>query len=213
MKRVAILIVGLAVVAATANATIVIDAPTVQDNTTWSAAPDAVSNTDHIFVRDQTGSDVHAYIEFGLSGLSGYSSSDIVSAEMKLLVDYNNNGGQTAKIDRIDADWSTSTLTWNNAPGVTDIGVTTTAFGGANGWETIDITDLVKSWLDGTANEGVRISYLPSAYTHQANIRSSEYAGTDSDPYLQVEVIPEPATLGLLVVGASGAMLIRRMRL
>ncbi|MEN8253986.1 MAG: DNRLRE domain-containing protein [Verrucomicrobiota bacterium] len=160
----------------------------VQDNTTWSAAPDTVSGTnDHLIVRDQAGSDVHTYIEFDLSGLAGYGSSNVVSAEMMFVVDYNNNGDQTAKISRVDDDWSTSTLTWNNAPGVTDVGINTTDFG-SNGWKTNDVTDLVKSWVDGTANEGVRISYLPSAFTHQANIRSSEYAGTSYDPYIYVTV-------------------------
>ncbi|MEN8255289.1 MAG: glycosyl hydrolase family 28-related protein [Verrucomicrobiota bacterium] len=199
---VSVMVLAVAVVAA--NTEVVVTLGVVQDNTTWSAAPDAASpSNEYVVVRDQAGTDTHAYIEFDLSGLTGYSGAEVQTAMLNLYVEWVNNGGQACWIKRIAGDWDQNSLTWNNAPAVAEIVATTASFG-TTGWKTVDITDLVKDWLDGThANEGVRLSYAPSAYTHQANITSSDSA-SGYGSYIEVAVVPEaPSILDLSVVPDS----------
>jgi hypothetical protein len=77
--------------------------------------------------------------------------------------------------------------------------------GGYAGLQSIDITTIVDSWASGAANYGVDIA-------SSLEIESLTDFGQDNAlPYLVItyESVPEPVTMGLLVVGGIAALLRR----
>ena len=155
--------------------------------------------------------------------------------------EYNANGANPYNIAmdvfRVTNDWLESPVTWNNrlaatpwATGGSDY-VGTTQVQDVNQYARATdnptandvpvswtVTSLVNQWYQGTyTNDGllIRSYYVPGYYdTFQANhlyFRSSEYAGTASDPTLTVNyTVPEPAMMALLAIG--GIVLIRRRK-
>jgi hypothetical protein len=102
----------------------------------------------------------------------------------------------------------------------------TTTGGGATRRYTMDITDIVKSWYD-EANNGMVLMLDPESGgdsnpyweptestddldATDTSLRSWEY-GISSALAIEITLIPEPATLGLLAIGGLAA-LIRRKR-
>lgn len=75
------------------------------------------------------------------------------------------------------------------------------------GWIEFDVTAFVENWLiDGDGNYGMR--FEPGTYS-QYDIIASENEDQANRPQLIVDFVPEPVSMGLLVVG-GWAMLLRR---
>jgi len=74
-------------------------------------------------------------------------------------------GNQPVNTHRVTADWDETTVTWNSFGEAFDpaiIGSFTTA---TAGWYTVDITDLFKSWLDGSVpNYGILLDQVEKEY-------------------------------------------------
>ena len=99
-------------------------------------------------------------------------------------------------------------------------------------WVSIDITSIVKGWLDyiesggieGYANHGIEINKFDTC--PEGDIDCSNYGwywrsmestmldenGNPTKPYLEVVIIPEPVTLSLLSIGALVLSVRRRRR-
>ena len=64
-------------------------------------------------------------------------------------------GGQTVNLHRITAPWTEAGVTWDNFGGH-DASVVSSFSANSDGWNTADVTDLVRDWVDGTyANQGL----------------------------------------------------------
>ena len=57
------------------------------------------------------------------------------------------------KAYRVIGNWVSGQLTWNNKPGYTTVGASSTAVQYSDGWYFTYITDMVKGWLNGTYSE------------------------------------------------------------
>jgi hypothetical protein len=76
-------------------------------------------------------------------------------------------------------------------------------------WITIDVTDIVANWVNGTVGSGdAGILVKGGVWNAHTAFGSLDTEG-DFAPFLSVTV-PEPATMGLLVLGGIGALIRRR---
>jgi len=83
------------------------------------------------------------------SAITGYpSADDVVSATLYVYV--NQASGHTVSLHRITGDWDEMTVTWNNFGGSYDATVVGSFTSDDTAYKAIDITNLVKAWLDGT---------------------------------------------------------------
>lgn len=115
---------------------------------------------------------------------------------------------------RITADWSESTVTWNNQPAFDTSAADTIMLPmlwehpeNKGHWYSWDITDTYKDWKDGVSqNYGVMLS-LGSPIIEGYSFYSSE---TTADPGLRprlvVTAVPEPSLLVLLGSGMLGLL-------
>ena len=141
-------------------------------------------------------------------------------------VNYGNKDNAPASVGEVDAhqraqavtDWGQPTpQDYGPQPGVAGVGADYDENIESSGdyyradigsFVEIDITNMVGLWYDGTlTNHGVHMRGSSQAAGYY---RSSEYATVAERPELVVEYVPEPATIGLLVLG--GAALISRRR-
>jgi hypothetical protein len=130
-----------------------------------------------------------------LSNLSGYEPNDIAQAFLWSYQYYGMTG--SGDIAYVNGPWNETTITWGNMPGLTDTGydfrVST-----AGGWQIIDITNEVKTWLSGTiANYGLVFKVWETpAGNQQQHWYTSEDSGVSSSPagnrgpIIQVHVKP-----------------------
>jgi hypothetical protein len=109
----------------------------------------------------------------------------------------------------VSAITGTNYLTWLSKKGgdaTTLVGtnVCTATDDGTKGWHSVDVTSILTSWLGVATNYGLDIGSTSSS---DENI----YDGSKL-PYLVITVteVPEPATMGLILVGGIAALLRRR---
>jgi hypothetical protein len=68
---------------------------------------------------------------------------------------------------------------------------------------------LIEDLLNNDKNRGLR--FWSDTYANKA-IYTKDNAGTSRDPYVEVTIVPEPVTLGLLGLGFVGLIAVRRRR-
>lgn len=106
-------------------------------------------------------------------------------------------------VHRITSDWSEMSVTWNNFAGSYDHSVIGSFTVTAPGWYSVDISDLVVDWLNGTyPNYGILIEQGQLPYTVY---HSSEYSDPSLRPYFVVQFNSgTPYVIQRPVMGAQG---------
>ena len=137
----------------------------------------------------RTGKDVdfgtrRSYIKFLLpSFLQG--KQDAVTS---VYLDLKHDGGvaPSVKAYRVTQSWASSTVTWNNKPAYTTANASTTTVAIENNWYRANVTEVVKLWLSGTANNGFLLKDLTeSDSTHWTTFFSSD-AASPNKPELHI---------------------------
>ena len=108
----------------------------------------------------------------------------IQSATLHVYV--NTASGQSVEAHRITADWGELTVTWLNFGGAFAPGVEGT-FTGSLGWQSVDITALMKAWVDGVyPNYGVLLNQINASFP-RTKMNSREAAAFH--PYVEVTLV------------------------
>lgn len=155
-----------------------------------------------------TGVDITGHIQFDVSG---FGAGTVTSATLRLFHDFNGQNGVTYNVHRVVDAWDEGTLTYNNRP---DLAVATSASltiadFSTGVWREFDVTALVQAWVDGAeANNGMALKRDPNS-SPWCYFRSKENLD-GNNPELVVNVVPEPASMAALGLGA--AALLRRRR-
>lgn len=164
------------------------DAKTAQDGYFYTSGP---KSTKTYGKKDtlELSSTKSTVVQFELSALpSGTSSNDVVRANLWLHVDKVTASG-SFEVLAAGSSWQEVDLQVANAPSViTPVDVapsTTVALADKGNQIAIDITDIVKGWLNGVANNGV---FLRLSEGSSLNVRfaSREVEDTGSRPRLEV---------------------------
>ncbi len=168
-------------------------------------------------------------IKYDLSGVTG----SVVSASLTLTTGYSNPGPGAIDVYRVASDWNRSQVTWYNATSgtawVAEGGdyagnpASSTAYASfvpQAGVNTVDVTYLVKSWINGSyANYGLELTGS-GATDGSVNTYFYPYQFGTAQPTLNIVTTatetsetPEPGTLALLFTGSiSGTLILRRRR-
>jgi hypothetical protein len=173
---------------------------------------------------DVPGHDVHTLIAFDVNSVP-FAPNDVTSATLNLYVidstqvfgpsfaNPSPNAPVGAEVLAISGAWDESTVNWNTQPGTTGGVLDAVTITGVNQWATLDVTQLVRDWLSGAAtNDGLMVRQPAEVFNAEVGkLAAAVYnaaSASSNRPYL--EVLPEPGTLGLLLIG--GVLGLRRRR-
>jgi hypothetical protein len=124
------------------------------------------------------------FIQFDLSSIpSGYTSTDITKATLKLYVNAVTTAG-SFNVDYVNGTWTESTIDASNAPalGTTIAASIPLTSKDKNQYILADVTAAVQAWLSGTANDGVALvanSPLNASFDAKENTTTSHPAELD----------------------------------
>lgn len=155
------------------------------------------NNRDYLFVRSALiGGDARSFIKFDLRSIP--PGSYIHSAILKVFMFDAPDSSRVMLCHRVtESDWSESTITWNNQPGVAEL-VTSVATGTQNNvWLSLIVTYSVEKFTSKDAagyapNYGWRLrdeSEL-SAFSKEWRMYSKEHSDSTKRPYLEVTYYP-----------------------
>ncbi|PWB70445.1 hypothetical protein C3F09_09030 [candidate division GN15 bacterium] len=117
--------------------------------------------------------------------LSGQLTGAMIESAT-LYVYVNTASGRTVEVHRITAGWGELTVNWFNFGGAYAAAVEGTFVGNA-GWQSVDITSLMKQWADGTyPNYGVLLKQVSPTFP-RTKMNSREAA--DFHPYVEVTLV------------------------
>jgi hypothetical protein len=153
-------------------------------------------------------------LEFDLSSIAAGS---VNSAFLDLFHLFNSSAGITYSIFRVTSAWDEATVTFNTAPLIDPVAVSSVTIARFDSrtslTRTWNITDLVSGWVSGAyQNYGLWIEEVPIQGAGRAFFSSSDSAFPERHPRLTVDYtpIPEPGTTWLLML-AIGALAVRRL--
>jgi hypothetical protein len=132
------------------------------------------------------------YIKFQLlSSLpSGAATANVAKATLKLFVSPSCNPTGAIDIYPITSAWSESTLNPSTAPGLASMPFATAIpVGKADSFLVVDLTQLVKEWLEGSANGGLDndgIALVADTSTTNVIFDSKESIVTSHEPRLEI---------------------------
>lgn len=125
-----------------------------------------------------------SFVRFDMATLpAGTPGSQVAKASLVLFADTATNGS-TFDVMRVSGAWSESTLTNNSAPALGSA-VATAIPAATNTFVTVDVTALVRDWLDGvTPNNGIAL--VASAAGTTIDFDSKENGNTSHQPRLDI---------------------------
>ena len=172
----------------------------------------------------QSEHDLNTLIQFDLSAVS-YTAGAVTSATLNLfLIDsaaFNPNVASPSPTKPVDLSlheitesWS-ETTTWSTKPTFNEAAEDLATVTGIDQWVSLDVTDLVKDWLNNPAsNNGMLIQQTNFEATgmlfHVAVFNSSGGATTELRPFLNI--VPEPSGGVLALTGLLALVVRRRVR-
>ena len=180
----------------------------------------------NLFLTDpSSGARFVSVLEFNLASLQ-IQASDVASAYISLYSIGVTVGGPagpgpgvggSVSVNPILESWDEGAVRWSHFfvdPASLHLGATATTqvVPGTEGWVTFDVTNLVRSWLNGTqANNGVMFQADPGSGVNLA-FYSAGAAGAPagSSPSLTIVPVPEPGAAILAVTGAAFVLARRR---
>ncbi|HKY44877.1 MAG TPA: DNRLRE domain-containing protein, partial [Pyrinomonadaceae bacterium] len=134
-------------------------------------------------------SGVNSHLTFDLSSLPpGTSANDVAKATLRLWVNAVTTPG-SFNIRRITGVWNESTLTSNTAPslGSVEISDVTITAQDVDAFVTVDLTPLVKDWINGIVpNNGLAI--VANAVNTNIRFDSKENGQTSHEPRLEIRL-------------------------
>jgi hypothetical protein len=170
------------------------------DAFTFSQSPNANNGKE---IALSVGPTSNSYIRFDLSNLpAGTRGQDIAKATLILWVDPVGNGG-SIDVFRINGPWQEKTITFNNAPalGALEVSCVPVPTSQHSHFLSIDVTNLVKDWLDGAQlNHGIAL--LPHAQNTTVLFDSKENTLTSHSPQLDIHLVGPAGLQG--TQGAQG---------
>jgi hypothetical protein len=153
---------------------------TSQPGSNFGASP-------QLIVANTTGNVRQSYVKFDLSTLpAGTTGNQVAAARLSLFVS-NVTGTGTMDLVRVTSSWNELTLTASNAP--TTGAVVVGGIPAATGFLSLDVTALVKDWLNNVLpNNGVALLPGPGT-TLTVFMDSKENVATSHEPELVVTLI------------------------
>lgn len=108
--------------------------------------------------------------------------ADIYSATFSIYV--NDHDVQEVRLHRVTAPWIETEINWNNFGGSYDPSVEGVFVSDAYGWQSVDVTELLQLWVDGTyPNFGL---LLEQDQTQRVGYASSEDSVVEHRPKLEI---------------------------
>jgi len=137
-------------------------------------------------VRSESGGNRRSFIKFNFNFPGG---TTLLSANLKLYMYDAPATSRTYEISSSSADWTESTITWNNAPPVASLPTGTAAISTTDGqWISFDVTSDLQAFFDGTDNYGwqIRDASEDSGISPEALFYSKDSADPSLKPVLEV---------------------------
>jgi hypothetical protein len=150
-----------------------------------------------------------SFIRFDLSMLPMEVTGDeIQKATLRLFIGVVGRAG-SFDVSRVQGDWNETTLSFDTAAGLVGNveAIVPVAAEHANEYLLVDLTALVKEWVDGTQpNDGVALVPIGDV---NLQFDSKEAKGTSHDPRLEIVLAaPETTTGGVTSVSADSPLLV-----
>ena len=172
-----------------------------------------------------SGFDACGAMKFDIEGtLAGYTADDIISADLKFYVTDKQGAGPDAYPAGTEGIFNIKVYSmdepqWSEGAGDDDmpqfymdtLEITQSHTTGFNVWESADFTGIVKTWLTFGAEFVNGVEIWDGIPADDLGFYWNTREATSNSPYLEVNVVPEPATVILL--GISGLGLLRRRRI
>lgn len=162
-----------------------------------------------------------SFLQFDLSSLAGVTASQVNSATLKLQTQSNSLGGAnpsaafpvTANLFAASSAWVEAALTWNTRPSAGAM-YASAMIDSSNELVEFDITPLVKGWIDGSIlNFGVRLEQDAEVIDGSLRVGAafvSASGAASSRPLLEINTVPEPAAVTLVLIGSFALAAFRR---
>jgi len=184
MRTLTVLLLALVLVAGAETVTFQPDAAVGKDTWIYSSEPDTNYGVlPHTYWGHTDDDIVITYIEFTELDESEYQGAAVNNAFLSLYL-WSVTGTGDFEVGACEASWNEDTITWNTYVGIVES--FSQPFPADGGWITIEVTDYVQNWLDGTWDNYGFCLYNSVSLNVHTTAPTSDY--TD-DPTLRPKLI------------------------